>query len=248
MKRSAQPTAALDWNRNRGNAVRRRFGLVVSTSLLIALAPSSSLRAADVTIITHRDLDDSNTTPDDDLTVMANPDFSPFVNLNAGAIVHSVQTYDDSIFEILGGVIQADATAYESSLIDLHSGAVQDDLRAFDNGVIFIFGGVVGPGAIVASDSSVINISGGAILSDLLAQDSAIIQVFGSGLTLSGGLLTGTLQDGTPISRNAATTGDGLIVLHNVPEPSSFLGLAIAAVLAGCARLRRSLPPRCAWP
>jgi hypothetical protein len=244
VKRLARPTAAtISSCLPLTTLIWRLFFHSILTSLLIALAPSPSARAADVTIDNHIDLDATNTTPGDDLIVLANPDFSPFVNLHAGAIIHNVQSFDDSIFEILGGVIKADAMAYESSLIDLHSGAVQDDLRAFDDAVIFVFGGSVGPGAVVASNSSVINISGGEILSDLQAHDSAIIQVFGSGLTLSGGLLTGTLQDGTPISRNVVTTGDGLILMHNVPEPSSFLGLAIAvAVIGGCARLRLFAP------
>jgi hypothetical protein len=149
-----------------------------------------------------------------------------------------VQTYDDSILQISGGTVARDAMAFESSQIALHSGAVIDDLRSFDDAVVLVFGGSVGAGIIEASGSSVINIEGGQIFSDLHAQDSAIIQVFGTNLVLSNALLTGTLLDGTPISQDATTSGDGLIILHNVPEPSSLFMLATGLLFATAA-LRR---------
>jgi hypothetical protein len=51
------------------------------------------------------------------------------------------------------------------------------------------------------------------------------VNVLGCNLVVSGGMLTGTLQDGTPINTPVSVTAPGILLLHNHCSPSALASM-----------------------
>ena len=100
-------------------------------------------------------------------------------------------------------------------------------VMAFRSSVITISGGSIVPGgggtsegyAVMSFDGGKISITGGSINGTLVAYGSgATIDLHGENLTKQGGRITGTLQDGTPISATYIAADGGKIDLFNKSE------------------------------
>jgi hypothetical protein len=155
--------------------------------------------------------------------------------------------HDTSTVVMTGGGIEDDLGARDMSTVDIFGGEIGSPLGAPDccNGsvnaagfsTINVFGGTMG--GVSATGSGTMNIFGG-LFESLQSNDLGTVNIFGFDLELSGvptstggGLLTGTLKDGT-ILNATVFEGSGSINLHLIPEPSATLlfatGLAVVAV------------------
>ena len=75
---------------------------------------------------------------------------------------------------------------------------------------------------------AIFNLYGGVAGTRFEVHGRGTINVYGSELDITGGILTGSLADGTRLNHAIITVDDGRVVLHNIPEPSA---LAIWSVL-----------------
>jgi hypothetical protein len=95
------------------------------------------------------------------------------------------------------------------------------------NGAVSIAGGTARisggsiDGTVFAQQGATIDITGGTINGSVTAGFQGTINVYGCNLALSGGMLTGTLEDSTAISAPASTGLAGRIVLHSGPTFSN---------------------------
>ena len=135
-----------------------------------------------------------------------------------------------------GGSTTRDLRAIEHSIVRLSGGAVAGDLVASDSASAEVQSGSVA-GSVVATGNAVITITGGSVVA-LAARDTARIELHGLAFALPdgdvtelAGTITGTLEDGTPIS--ASYERDATATIRLVPEAGSALaGLAAVASLA----------------
>ena len=156
--------------------------------------------------------------------------------------------------ELVGGVLEGDLHAdsapppYEfldtlSPQIEIAGAGIAGmlDLRGY--AAATISGGVIA-GDLEAHDSASIVVTGGHLLGDLLALDESVVEIHGAGFNLptgnvtgSGGRITGTLEDGTPIDVGFLRAPGATIRL--IPEPGALAGsLAASLALWLCARRR----------
>jgi hypothetical protein len=156
--------------------------------------------------------------------------------------------------ELVGGVLEGDLHAdsapppYEfldtlSPQIEIAGAGIAGmvDLRGY--AAATISGGVIA-GDLEARDSASIVVTGGHLLGDLLALDESVVEIHGAGFNLptgnvtgSGGRITGTLEDGTPIDVGFLRAPGATIRL--IPEPRALAGsLAASLALWLCARRR----------
>lgn len=204
--------------------------------------------------IGHLRLDDSAVVDFLDGTAEAGTTVRDFaqLRLNGGDLHDRVTVFDSSTVHVLGGRIFGSLNARGSSVISLSGGAFLGDdsgISAHDSSTVFMTGGEIASelaaggtsivsfsGGIVADDvqaggASTVNFSGGTIGESLKVHDHGTAHVFGFGLHLDGGFLRGTLADGTRLKVHVSTSGNGRIVLHEVPEPATCVGLLWLAVI-----------------
>jgi hypothetical protein len=161
-----------------------------------------------------------------------------------------VNVRGQSQLNIFGGSFGSGVQAFDNSNIVIWDGLIAqgEDLEAHDNSTIIIRGGTIGTGSdqLIASHNANISIYGGEIRKLPWALENGIIDFYGRGLALLPVMgsdddftLTGELADGTAIEVAVLVQGNGLIRLHEVPEPSGIWLLCIgAATLVN--RLRRN--------
>ena len=147
-------------------------------------------------------------------------DFTTLNLVEGGSITWWLNALDNSKINIFGGAIQDDLWTYHYSQTTISAGSITDDLNASNDSVVFISGGSIGD-QIVATDASQINILGSNFEIDGVPVGYGEISV-------TSGLLTGTLENGIDIiNNNFYIDPDASIFL--VPEPSTLLMLG-----AGC--------------
>ncbi len=181
---------------------------------------------------------------------------SSTVNVSGGSIGAWLYSLDSSTVNVSGGRIGLELMAAGSSTVNI-SGGSMSHLECLDSSTVNVTGGSIGGvyafrcstvtvnisggsiGGVYAFGSSTVNISGGSIRNGLRIRESGTVNVFGSDLNLTDGLLTGTLADGTPLAKHVDIFGDGQLVLHNNPEPSTLLLLSMGGISLLAYRWRR---------
>jgi hypothetical protein len=134
---------------------------------------------------------------------------------------------------VFGGILGAGLDAFDESTIRIYGGEIAqgEDLDAHDNSRIEIWGGMIGTGGDVlhATDNATILVHGGRIQKRPWVSNFGTIEFFGRELILQPDtsdadafILSGILVDNTPINVGVSIRDNGSVVLHNVPEPSTF--------------------------
>ncbi len=214
---------------------------------------------------------DSDTTIDyvipDMVSIVEGPDPPTVVQIVSPARIGDVRVYDSSVLTLSDGSIadfqdfSGALRAHDSSTVNIEGGSVEilqawdfstvnfsdghldGKFEAYDFSTLNVSGGE-NDWHLVAYDSSVVHLSGGDIDNDLYAYDSSTIHIYGYDLDITDERLTGILADRLyDLDKGAYSRGDpgGRFVLHNIPEPSTLVGLlSIGAVaLLAFARRRR---------
>jgi hypothetical protein len=96
----------------------------------------------------------------------------------SGIAYHRINSYNNSVVNILGGIIDGGLVAYDNSHVFIQGGIFDHSVWARDNSHLSISGGVISPW-IAAYESSRINISGGKIEQDLIVQNNSYIAITG---------------------------------------------------------------------
>lgn len=150
-----------------------------------------------------------------------------------------VSVSNHSVLNLWGGVTQRGVGAGDFGTINIFGGLHADeDLTMGDTSTANIYGGVLADD-IHASGSSVVNLYGGTFAKAgggalLGVEEDGVINIFGWGFEIDLDPptspefphLTGFLSDGSPLDvrlfNESATLGFEQIVLHEIPEPSTF--------------------------
>ncbi len=169
---------------------------------------------------------------------------SSTVNMSGGSIGQRLRSLESTVINLSGGSIGTHLFAYANSVVNMSGGTVNMLMHSLGQSTVNISGGTV-KGELTAWQSSTVNVSGGRFEDRLFASNSATVNIFGHDLQLSGGHLTGTLADGTPLDHVAITYYDGQFLLHEVPEPPALISLATAGISGLLVCLRRRWSSRC---
>ena len=167
------------------------------------------------------------------------------VRASGGAVVDIVNSAFDGRLSALAGSevsvsagwVGADAEnlsvtargeSWRPGVVDIDSGLFTGGVGVRAGGRVRVGAGLFGieefGGSVVANAPSggpaVAQIFGGNFVGGFVAGHNATIHVYGQGLAYPGGssVLTGTLADGTPLSVETATHGNGQIVLHDIAQ------------------------------
>ena len=125
---------------------------------------------------------------------------SSTLNVSGGTIGGTLAAYDASTVNVSGGNIGGALFAYHTSTVNVSGGNITRSLFAYHTSTLNVSGGNI-QSNLGAYDTSTVNLSGGTIAGDLgVIGPNARLNVFGTGLSLTNGVLSGTLADGTPIS------------------------------------------------
>ena len=152
---------------------------------------------------------------------------STVVDVIAGAeLQEGLNAYHTSTVNVFNGDVNQRLIANDSSTVNVFGGQIAEFIAAYNSGIVNLSGGLVDE-RLYGYDSSTLNVSGGQIAEGIYAYGDSTVNVFGFDLAITDNVLTGTLADGTPVHLSAV--GDGQFVLHAVPEPSTFLLLALGA-------------------
>jgi hypothetical protein len=176
--------------------------------------------------------------------------FGPsLVSLTSGSVAGSVRAVGTARVELLGGIVLGDVH-FDSEEPDLHMSQLElagtdivgmVDLRGY--AAAAISDGVIA-GDLEAHDFTSIVVTGGYLLGNILALDTSVVEIHGAGFNLptgnvtgSGGRITGTLEDGTPLDVGFFRAPGATIRL--IPEPGALAGsLAASLALWLCAHRR----------
>jgi hypothetical protein len=176
--------------------------------------------------------------------------FGPsLVSLTSGSVAGSVRAVGTARVELLGGIVLGDVH-FDSEEPDLHMSQLElagtdivgmVDLRGY--AAAAISDGVIA-GDLEAHDFTSNVVTGGYLLGNILALDTSVVEIHGAGFNLptgnvtgSGGRITGTLEDGTPIDVGFLRAPGATIRL--IPEPGALAGsLAASLALWLCAHRR----------
>ncbi len=146
-----------------------------------------------------------------------------------------IQT-DESQVHISGGLVRGfggggrGLLSYDSQISI--SGGVLDSVNShtlllYLGSTASITGGsLTGAGvSIVAYNESVVTIRGGTFSNGFIGYNSSVFHVYGTNLAYNpvSDLLTGVLQNGTPINLTVNLQQNAQLILHDIPEPSSML-------------------------
>ena len=155
------------------------------------------------------------------------------VNVAGGTFDGGVNAAENAEIEIIGGTYGTDISGNSVSVrapgatagVHITGGTFDGGVRAAEGGRARLDGGSFGAGGLDAHsidasgfglDDAIVEVFGGTYAGEIHAGDDSIIYVYGSSLDISGGMLTGTLADGTPINTPASTEGDGIIALRGL--------------------------------
>jgi len=138
-------------------------------------------------------------------------------NISAGTIGDDLEVF--STVNISGGSIGSNLKALGGSVVNLSGGSIHEAFQAISGSTVNVSGGDLGSG-VDADGGSILDFTGGTVGDHFNAKTGAIITLGGSGFALDGvpiggledvgnsvsidipdgGLLTGTLADGTPLA------------------------------------------------
>jgi len=159
------------------------------------------------------------------------------VNLvSDGILRYQAAVYDNSTFNIVGGLVSDDVRVYDNSHVNISSGGIYTyDLEGYQNSLITISGGSIAR-RLYIEDNSQAFITGGTIGDIIDVYDNSIVTIEGTGfnypygaITNSTGILTGTLANGDLINNHFYVHDNASIVL--VPEPATLLLLGLGGLL-----------------
>lgn len=163
-----------------------------------------------------------------------------------GGLVTALSAYDTSIVNISGGSFVNGVGSFDYSSIYFSGTAYSPGLGVYEYGTGWVSGGSIG--FLEARDSGTVNLTGVSIAEYVLAtgSDSLAINIYGTDFFYDplaggygGGRLSGHWMGGTPFSIDfyatdapygAPVDSYSYVVLHIVPEPSSFLLFGLIAV------------------
>jgi len=197
----------------------------------------------------------------------ASPGAATSVTLAAGGSVHRLESRDSSTITMTGGYVSTFVDSFDSAEVTISGGEVRYSSSAQDSSSFHVSGGYLGYGLwteegarfemsggyvddLATYGTSTATVRGGFLYGTLVANESSIIEILGSGFALdgtpvgsgslpaSGGVLTGTLEEGDSINNSVYMNDEGSVVI--VPEPgATTLGLASILAIGGVVRLRR---------
>ncbi len=148
------------------------------------------------------------------------------------------------VLNVSGGTLPFKTHLQGGSLATITGGGTARGINVFDSTLTVLGGRILGAFAsIKAYDNSTVHIYGGEIEAHIFADDGATIHVYGYDLVREEGYLTGRLADGAELNALASVRGDGQIILHEIPEPATWLMLlsGILPLLAVRRRARTAL-------
>ena len=159
------------------------------------------------------------------------------VNLLGGEIAGNLFVAKDSRAVVYGGTIGMALFSVENSWVTVLGGVVGSKVEAFGNSRIDISDGIFN--YVIAGDYGQLNISGGTFKNALMTIDDSIMTIYGTGfainglsvgygpITVSSGILTGTLASGELINNNFVCENANIVL---VPEPATVLLLGLGAL------------------
>jgi len=144
----------------------------------------------------------------------------------------TVNVVDPALIGNDNGFLSINAT--ENGVVNISGGTtVGGMVQALQNAVVTITGGNLGENddgvSLRALFGGRIDVFGGTFSGTFFEAGLGQFNVFGTGLSITDGILTGTLTDGTPLNNPVS----GNIVLNDIsviPEPSSLVLLACGAL------------------
>jgi hypothetical protein len=153
-----------------------------------------------------------------------------------------------------------DIDLLDDSVFVMHDGILGEAIVTDGSSRALINGGIISQ-LVISRGNSVLNIRGGRLPERVRVFENATINIYGIGLYFTVdpdspqiSLLGGRLADGTPIGGVRYQMHDqGRIILHEVPEPTTRVLLALGAMGLLCWRVRRRAqsshgnPPRARW-
>jgi len=171
------------------------------------------------------------------------PGVSTKVILKDGGYINNfLYTYEDSLFDIVGGVLVYDCLSYGNSEVSFSGGLIGNGLYAFDNSKISLRGGE-NYGSMRAYGNSQVTFSGGVIGNYIAVNENSQITISGSNFAINdtpvgfgqyfaadfaSGHITGILQNGDTLSNNFNITYDASIIL--IPEPTTLALLGLGGL------------------
>ncbi|MHC4075280.1 MAG: hypothetical protein ACYSRR_03890 [Planctomycetota bacterium] len=184
------------------------------------------------------------------------------ITMTGGSTYNDFKVLDNAEGIMTDGSVGRYLWASGNAIIHMTGGSIGQLLYASESGKIIMTGGeVVGLGDIVTRDNSIIIMSGGSADRDLRAENNSTIYLDGTGFEIGGqalsygdklsdfgtlfdeggeneyygGIVTGTLADGTFLNNNfiIRNTGDyaGTADIIIAPEPCSLVLLALGGLL-----------------
>jgi len=185
-----------------------------------------------------------------DFNIANNP--GTHCELNSGGKVGGLMAGNNSTIEVLDGEIGYNLQAHDNSNVVIRGGTVGSYTHALGNGVLRIYGGIFN-GPVCSNDNGIVHVAGGTI-NDYLEAFDGTIYLYGSNFKVGDvnlkygdnlrdygtvgsnpywflGIITGTLQDNTPLNADFGihTDTDGAIII--VPEPASIILLGLGALV-----------------
>jgi hypothetical protein len=156
------------------------------------------------------------------------------INITSG-IINTLNSWESSHVNVFGGSIYA-LDAYDTSTVNVWASGAVDVVVAHGSAFVDMSGGSVG--RIGATEFGTVRLAGGLVADNLSADGSGVIDVYGYDLSKVGtgghygfGFVSGQWQSHTGFNIDLMeSTTYSRVVLHEIPEPSTF-SLIIASIL-----------------
>ena len=130
-----------------------------------------------------------------------------------------------SVLNMSDGSLPSHTRLNEGSIGNISGGQLNTWLMVFDSTLTVLGGTIEEPFAIDARGNGEAHVYGGEIAGTLAAWGGGTVHVYGYDLVQGDRFLTGTLADGTEISARLSIGPDSELVLHEIPEPATWLGV-----------------------
>jgi hypothetical protein len=155
-------------------------------------------------------------------------DFLPGAVVGSGIFDNSLDVFDSSSANILGGTFAQDVTAFDNATINITGGTLEGDVHAFDFSTITISGGSIADD-VEADDFAFVEIFGGSFGEDIEVFFHSTIDIYGGMLGVNGVFDSGLLAEheaiitlfGSDFFVNGSPVGFGPIV----PEFGTLSGI-----------------------
>ena len=145
------------------------------------------------------------------------------VTMTSGIVGGYFGAWHGSVVDISGGLVDEYMRAFSGSQINIAGGLIRDELRAFSGSTINLAGGTVGDQFEVDAGAA-LNIMGGEFrLNGALISGLDVVGSMSSINIPNGGVLSGTLADGTPFAFSSIDRdiiADGTVTLNAAALPA----------------------------